>query len=180
MAIKIVQDTAIPRVNTTVGVASTSVPISLRTGYLRITIGSTGSGAGGYVAIGTNPVVNRNCFHVVPYGTDIIKETLRNQRIAGVTTGTTTTINFGENNGNTFASNDYVTVSGAASAGINTTHVAILSMTDNTITIAHNSSSVTSPDITGGIVSRSIKVACLTDDPSAFFNISEVVTLVAE
>lgn len=180
MAIKIVQDVQIPRITPAVGIASTSVPISLRTGYLRITIGSTGTSAGGYVAIGTNPVVNRNCFHIVPYGTDIIKETLRNQRIIGITTGTTTIINFGENNGNTFASSDYVTVSGAPSAGINTTHVAIVSTGVDSITIAHNSSSVTSPDISGAIVSRSVKVACLTDDPNTFFNISEVVTLVSE
>jgi hypothetical protein len=180
MAIKIVQDVQIPRVNTAVGIASTSVPISLKTGYLRITIGSTGNNAGGYVAIGTNPTVNRNCLHIVPYGTDILKETLRNQRIVGVTTGTTTTLNFGENNGNTFASTDYVTVSGATSAGINTTHVAIVSTGVDSITIAHNSSSVTSPDISGAIASRSIKVACLTDDANTFFNISEVVTLVSE
>jgi len=180
MAIKIVQDVQIPRITPAVGVASTSIAISLKTGYLRITIGSTGNIAGGYVAIGTNPVVNRNCFHIVPYSTDIIKETLRNQRIVGVTTGTTTTLNFGQNNGNTFASTDYVTVSGAASAGINTTHVSIVSSGDDSITIAHNSSSVTSPDISGAIVSRSVKVACLTDDPNSFFNISEVVTLISE
>lgn len=180
MAIKIVQDVVIPRITPTAGVASTSVPISLRTGYLRITIGSTGSSLGGYVAIGTNPVVTRNSFHIVSYETDIIKETLRNQRITGITTGTTTRLSFGENNGNTFASTDYVTVSGATSSGINTTHVAILSSTNDSITIDHNSSSVVSPNISGAIVSRSVKVACLTDDASTSFNISEVVTLVSE
>ena len=114
------------------------------------------------------------------YSVDILKETLRNQRILGITTGTTTTLDFGENNGNTFASTDYVTISGAPSAGINTTHVPIVSMGENSITIAHNSSSVVSPNFTGAIVSRSVKVSCLTYEPDTFFNIAEVVTLVSE
>lgn len=180
MAIKIVQDTNIPRLAPSIGVAATSVPISLRTGYLRITIGSTTGSSGGYIAIGTDPVATQNNYHITSYDTSIIKETLRNQRVVGVTTGTTTTISFGENNGNTFASNDYVTVSGATSAGINTTHVAILSSTNDSITIAHNSSSVVSPNIVGAIVSRSVKVSCLTYEPDTFFNIAEVVQLVSE
>ena len=105
---------------------------------------------------------------------------MRNQRIIGITTGTTTRLDFGENNGNTFPLTDYVTISGAPSAGINTTHVPILAIGENSITIGHNSSSVVSPDITGAIVSRSVKVSCLTFEPDTFFNIAEVVTLVSE
>ena len=180
MAIKIVQDTNIPRLAPSVGVAATSVPITLRTGYLRITIGSTTGSSGGYIAIGTNPVATQDNYHITSYSVDILKETLRNQRIIGVTTGTTTTLDFGENNGNTFAATDYVTISGAPSAGINTAHVPIVSMTDNSITIAHNSSAVASPNITNAIVSRSVKVSCLTYEPDTFFNIAEVVTLVSE
>ena len=153
---------------------------SLRTGYLRVTIGSTTGSSGGYIAIGTNPVATQDNYHITSYSVDIIKETLRNQRIVGVTTGTTTVLNFGENNGNTFAPDDYVTISGAPSAGINTTHVPIISSSGDTITIAHNSSSVVSPNITGAIVSRSVKVSCLTFEPDTFFNIAEVVTLVSE
>ena len=180
MAIKIIQDTQIPRITPAVGVASTSVAISLRTGYLRITIGSTGNSAGGYVAIGTNPSVNRNCFHVVPYGTDIIKETMKRQVIAGITTGTTTTVTFGNNSGNPFELTDYVTISGAPTAGINTSHNSIVSLNDYSVTINFNSSSIAAPDITGAALYKSVKVACLTDDTSTFFNISEVVTLVSE
>ena len=51
MAIKIVQDTQIPRLSPTVGVASTTVAIALKSGYLRITIGSTTGSSGGYIAI---------------------------------------------------------------------------------------------------------------------------------
>ena len=180
MATKIIQDTVIPRLSPTAGVAVTSVPIALKSGYLRVTIGSTSSSYGGYVAIGTNPVVNRNCFHVVPYSTDILKETMRRQVIAGITTGTTTTIRFSDSVANPFESTDYITISGAATAGINTSHNSIVSMTDNSVTINFNSSSITSPDVTGASAYRSVKVACLTDDTGTFFNISEVVTLVSE
>jgi hypothetical protein len=180
MATKIIQDTVIPRLSPSAGVAVTSVPIALKSGYLRITIGATSSSYGGYVAIGTDPVVNRNSFHIVPYGTDILKETMRRQVIVGVTTGTTTTIRFADSVANPFESTDYITIAGAATAGINTAHNPIVSMTDNSITIGYNSSSLTSPNITGASAYRSVKVACLTDDSNTFFNISEVVTLVSE
>ena len=135
---------------------------------------------GGYVAIGTNPTVNRNSFHVVPYGTDILKETMRRQVITGITTGTTTTISFADSVSNPFLPTDYITIDGAATAGINTTHNSIVSMTDSSVTINFNSSSITSPNIAGASAYRSVKVACLTDDTGSFFNISEVVTLVSE
>ena len=180
MATKVIQDTQIPRLSPSSGVAVTSVPIALKSGYLRITIGSTGPSAGGYVAIGTNPVVSRNSFHVVPYGTDIIKESMKRQVIAGITTGTTTTLTFNNNAGNPFESTDYVTISGAPTAGINTSHNAIISLDDSSVTINFNSSAITSPNINGAVLYKSVKIACLTDDPSTFFNISEVVTLVSE
>jgi hypothetical protein len=180
MATKIIQDTLIPRVETAVGIASTSVPISLKTGYLRITIGSSLGSSGGYIAIGTNPTVTKDNFHVVSYSTDIIKETMKRQVIVGVTTGVTTRLNFGFNNGNPFSINDYVTVEGAPTAGINTVHNSIVSLDENSITINYNSSSVVSPNVTGASVARSVKIACLSFDPVTFFNISEVVTLVSE
>jgi len=180
MATKIIQDTIIPRLSPSVGVAITSVPIALKSGYLRITIGSTATSSGGYVAIGTNPVVNRNCFHIVPYGTDILKETMRRQVISGITTGSTTTITFSDQVSKPFEITDYITIAGAATAGINTTHNSIISMTDSSVTFNFNSSSISSPNVSGASAYRSVKVACLTDDPGTFFNISEVVTLVSE
>ena len=180
MAIKIVQDRNIPRLAPSVGVAATSVAIALQSGYLRVTIGSTTGSSGGYVAIGTNPVATQDNYHITSYSVDVLKETLRKQRIVGVTTGTTTTLNFGENNGVTFLSTDYITISGAPTAGINTSHNAIISSSADSIVINFNSSSLVAPDITGAVASRSVKVSCLTFEPDTFFNIAEVVTLVSE
>lgn len=180
MATKIIQDTVIPRIEPTAGVALTSSPIALKSGYLRITIGSTLGSAGGYVSIGTNPVVTKDNFHIVSYNIDIVKETMKRQVVVGIVTGTTTKLIFDHNSGNPFVPTDYVTIEGAVTAGINTTHKSIASMDDSSITINFDSSSVTSPNVSGAAVYRSVKVACLTDDPDTFFNISEVVTLVSE
>lgn len=180
MATKIIQDTVIPRISPSAGVASTSVPIALKSGYLRITIGSTLTTSGGYVAIGTNPIVSRNSFHIVPYGTDIIKETMRRQVISGIVTGTTTKLLFDANISNPFEVTDYITISGAPTVGLNTSHNPIVTMDDSSVTINFDSSSITSPNISGSSAYRSVKVACLTDEANTFFNISEVVTLVSE
>lgn len=180
MAIKIIQDTQVPRLSPVAGVASTSVPIALKSGYLRITIGSTLGSAGGYIAIGTDPVATQNNYHITSYSVDVIKETLRTQRLVGVITGTSTTLLFGANNGNTFAPTDYVTISGAPTAGINTTHKPILSSSTDSLVIDFDSSSVVSPDVSGAIVSRSIKVSCLSYESDTFFNITEVAQLVSE
>lgn len=180
MAIKIVQDTNIPRVTPAVGVASTSVPIALKSGYLRVTIGSTSGSAGGYIAIGTNPIATQDNFHITSYSVDILKETLKRQRLAGVTTGATTTLIFENNAGNPFTVGDYVTIENAPTVGINTVHRPIISMTNGSITVDYNTSAVASPSVDGASVARSVKVSCLSYEPNTFFNIAEVVTLVSE
>jgi hypothetical protein len=180
MAIKLVQDTPIPRLLPSVGVAITSIPISLKSGYLRVTIGSTTSSSGGYVAIGTDPVATQDHFHITSYSVDIIKTSMARQRIAGVTTGTTTTLTFGENNGNPFQNGEYVSIEGAPTAGLNTSHYPIISSTNSSVTIPFNSSALVNPNIENAQLYKSVKVSCLTYEPETFFNIAEVVVLVSE
>ena len=180
MATKIIQDTQIPRLLPTVGIAATSVPIALKSGYLRVTIGSTTGSSGGYIAIGTDPVANQNNYHITSYSVDIIKDTMKRQTIVGITTGTTTVLSLAQNIGNPFNIDDYVTIENAPTVGLNTTHRSIVSLTESSITINFNSSSIVSPNINGATVARSVKVSCLTYEPDTFFNIAEVVTLVSE
>jgi hypothetical protein len=180
MATKIVQDTQIPRLAPTVGVASTSVAIALKSGYLRVTIGSTTGSSGGYIAIGTNPVATQDNFHVTSYSIDVVKEPMKRQKIAGITTGTTTTVTFGENAGNPFSATDYVTIEGATTSGINTSHNSIASLTDSSVTLNFNSSSITNVSVGAATLVKSVKVSCLTYESDTFFNIAEVVTLVSE
>lgn len=180
MAIKIIQDTQIPRINSSVGVASTSVPITLKTGYLRITIGSTTGSSGGYIAVGANPIATQDNFHITSYNVDIIKESMKRQVVAGIVTGTTTKLIFSQNMGNPFTLNECVTIENSPTVDLNATHKSIIALDDSSITIDFNSSSITSPNITNTSVAKSVKVSCLTYEPDTFFNISEVVTLVSE
>ena len=175
MAIKIVQ--TVNRISPTVSVAATSNPIALKAGYIRVSTGQTAI----YVETGANPVVTTNSFHLPPYGVEVLKERIARQRIAGITTGTTTLVTFAENAGNPFLVGDYVTIEGAEPAGINTVHREITATTDSSITIASNSSSIVGViTVTNSTVCRSVKVAALADSSGTNVSITEVVQLVSE
>jgi len=105
---------------------------------------------------------------------------MKKQRIVGITTGTTTTINFGENAGNYFSLEDYVTIENATTAGINTTHNRIISLGGSSLVIDFNSSSIGIVTVGNAQLAKSVKIAVLTEEPDTFFNFAEVVTLVSE
>jgi len=175
MAIKIVQN--VNRISPTVSTAATSNPIALKSGYIRVAAGLTAV----YVETGGNPVVTTNSFYISPYGNEVLKERLAKQQIAGITTGTSTVITFDNNAGNPFLLGDYVTIENAQPAGINTVHQQITAMTDSSITIAANTSSIVGViTYAGATVSRSVKVAALADSSSTNLSITEVVQLVSE
>ena len=114
MAIKVVQK--VNRITANVSTATTSNPIALKSGYLRVSTGLTSV----YVEIGSEPVATTNSFQISSYGNEVLKERLARQKIAGITTGTTTIVSFNENAGNPFLVGDYVTIQNAQPAGINT------------------------------------------------------------
>lgn len=174
MAIKIVQTTN--RLSITGSPSVSSGPIALKSGYLRISVADTGA----YIAIGTNPTATINSFHISNFGNEVLKERLARQQIAGVTTGTTTTVTFFQNAGNPFKIDDYVTIEGAPTVGINTTHNPVVAITDSTVTLDFDSSSVVNPVITGSTLARSVKVAAISSGASSNLSISEVVQLVSE
>ena len=169
MALKVVQTVA-PL--SAAGTATTSTAIALKSGYLRIAT----STAGANIAIGGNPVATSNDIFVPVNTTEILKERVARQSIAGITTGTTTVITFPENAGNPFLVGDYVTIENAYPAGINTSHNIITATTDSSITISFNSSSVTGIAVTNSSVARSIKVSALGNGGTSGVNIVEVQT----
>ena len=176
MAVKIVQN--VNRITASPGIAATSNPIALKSGYIRISIAS--SGVGCYVAIGTNPVATVNDFHIGTYSAEVLKERLARQRIVGITTGTTTTLTFDTNAGNPFLITDFVSIEGSPTVGINTSHNGIVSMTDDSVTIRFNSSAITSPNVTGADLIRSVRVSTITPDTNLGVSVTEVVSLVSE
>jgi len=175
MAIKIVQN--VNRISPTVSTASTSNPIALKSGYLRVAAGITAV----YVESGGDPVVTTNSFYISPYGNEVLKERLARQQIAGITTGTSTVITFPNNAGNPFLIGDYVTIENAQPSGINTVHQLVTDLTDSSLTLSANTSSIVGViTVTGATVSRSVKVAALADGGSTNISITEIVQLVSE
>lgn len=176
MALKIVQTAN--RIAPTISTATTSDPIVLRSGYIRVSTGSTGA----YVAIGTDPVATVNDFHLPPFNNEVLKERLARQKITGISTGTTTIVSFGQNLGNVFEVGDYVSIREASPAGINTTHVPIISTNDSSVVIDFNSSSVTNVSANNqATLARSVKVSALAaGGAGSDVSICEVVQLVSE
>ena len=176
MAIKIVQ--TISPLSVTAGSGTTTNPIALKTGYLRVSTASTGA----HVEIGFNPITTNSSFHIPPYSSEMIKNRIARQRFSGITTGASTVVNFGENNGNLFLVGDYVAIEGVSPAGINTNFAQVTAVNTDSITISHNTTSVSAESISigGGIITLAVKVGAMGNGGSAMVTISEVVSLVSE
>ena len=175
MAIKVVQN--VNRISATAGAATTSNPIALKSGYLRVSTGLTSI----YVETGGVPVATTNSFQISPYGNEVLKERIARQRIAGITTGTSTVISFDENASNPFLLGDYVTIQNAQPAGINTEHKLITAISDESVTISHDSSSIVGViTVTNANLARSVKVSVLAAESTQNVSITEIVQLVTE
>jgi hypothetical protein len=179
MAFKIVQDVVTIGINS-VGV-TTSDPISLKSGYIRLT-----PNRDCHIAIGTNPSATIASFMITAGQSEILKERVARQKISGITTGTSTIVTFGENFGNPFIVNEYATIENATPAGINTSYNLITAVSQNpitgqsTVTLAFNSTAITGIAVTNAVLARSIKVSGLSDGSvgatggSGVLNITEV------
>ena len=130
MAIKIVQN--VNRVTAVVGSATTSNPIAIKSGYLRVSTGLTSI----YVETGGDPIVTTNSFQITPNSNEVLKERIARQKVSGITTGTSTIISFDNNAGNPFLVGDYVTIQNAEPSGINTEHKLVTGITDVSVTIS--------------------------------------------
>ena len=175
MAIKVVQK--VNRITANVSTATTSNPIALKSGYLRVSTGLTSV----YVEIDSEPAATVNSFQIGPYGNEVLKERIARQKIAGITTGTTTIVSFSENAGNPFLVGDYVTIQNAQPAGINTEHKLVTQVLNDSLTISHNSSSITGViTTTNANIARSVKVSVLAASGTQDVSITEIVQLVTE
>ncbi len=175
MAIKVVQN--VNRITASAGAATTSNPIALKSGYLRVSTGLTSV----YVETGSDPVATINSFQLTPYGNEVLKERIARQRIVGITTGASTVISFDENASNPFLLGDYVTIQNAQPAEINTEHKLITAITDGSVTISHNSSSIVGViTVTNANLARSVKISALAASGSQDVSITEIVQLVTE
>jgi hypothetical protein len=175
MAIKVVQN--VNRVTASVGTATTSNPIALKSGYLRVSTGLTSV----YVETGSDPVATVNSFQITPYGSEVLKERIARQRIVGITTGTSTVVTFDDNAGNPFLVGDYASIQNVTTAGINTEHKLVTAVTDDSLTLDYNTTSIAGPIVAAGAnIARSVKVSVMAASDTQDVSITEVVQLVTE
>ena len=173
MALKIVQkiNAVFPPNN---GIATSGV-INLQTGYLRLT--SVGGGCHIAIKDGSNSVgVNSESSFIVSKDTsEIIKERVARQKIAGIATGTSTIISFNENAGNPFIVGDNVSIIGSQHTGINTQFSQITSLTDSSIVVNFNSTAVGGAlTVTNAVVSRCVKIEVYPEINNSHLHIAEV------
>jgi hypothetical protein len=175
MAIKVVQN--VNRVTASVGTATTSNPIALKSGYLRVSTGLTSV----YVETGSDPVATTNSFQITPYGSEVLKQRIARQRIVGITTGTSTVVTFDDNAGNPFLVGDYASIQNVTTAGINTEHKLVTAVTDDSLTLDYNTTSIAGPIVAvGANIARSVKVSVMAASDTQNVSITEVVQLVTE
>lgn len=121
-AFKIVQNIETVAVSST-GI-STSSPIPLRSGYLKIS-----SDENVYVELSPTPTLSTSSLWIAAGETIILKETVTSQRLVGISTGTTTHLYLPEGTFSDFAIGDYVQVTGIGyTSDLNTDFAEVLSV----------------------------------------------------
>ena len=144
---------------------ATSDPISLKSGYLRV----TPAGGDAFVSVGTNPTATDNQSIFVPIDTPtVFKESVASIQTASVTNASAA-IKFGFPSGieAPFVVGDTVAVTGCAPAGINTTSASVTAVTgpdpingvqSGTVTLGYGDANLAATDAVGEI-RKVVKVA---------------------
>ena len=144
---------------------ATSDPISLKSGYLRV----TPAGGDAFVSVGSNPTATDNQSIFVPIDTPtVFKESVASIQTASVTNASGA-IKFGFPSGTEapFVVGDTVAVTGCAPSGINTTSASVTAVTgpdpingvqSGTVTLGYGDANLTATDAVGEI-RKVVKVA---------------------
>lgn len=121
-ALKIVQNIETVSVATSSGI-STSAPIPLKSGYLRITPDQNA-----YIDVGYDPNLSTSSLWLSAGDSILIKETVISQKIVGVQTGATTNLILPEGTFSQFNAGDYVEIIGINTTGIVTNFSRVISV----------------------------------------------------
>jgi hypothetical protein len=166
---------------------STSGPIPLKSGYLKIS-----SDQNIFVEISPTPSLSTSSLWIASGETVVIKDTVISQKVVGIQTGATTNVILPEGTFSQFIAGDYVQLTGIQFAGINTNFSRVVSVdnehTNNggysrRIEIDHNTSSVAYPSVWTPSVSnvdqtaelrRITKVGVKGDGQAANVHITEI------
>lgn len=156
------------------GAGSTSTPIALQTGYLRI---STTVAAHVGIASTSSVIASRNDILIPTADSIIIKEKVASSVVSAASTGSSTTYTFKENAGNPFNVGEYVTISGSSVSEYNCTHALITSINYapgyESVTVSNNTNTGVST-FTGTADIRKSVVVTTFGNSSGYAQISEV------
>jgi len=162
--------------------SSASIPISQLSDSIRV----LPEGAGVHVAIGTNPTATNQNFYVgVGEPEEISIGPVGSHLVTGITTGSTTTIDFPEGTSSPFGVGDAVTLTAPDQSTFNFTHKIVSSVNTTSgvdgffgsrIVIDHDSSSGNPAALTSNNAQlrRSIKVAVKTNSGTGKVFIQQV------
>lgn len=151
---------------TMTGGITTSAPIALKSGYLRIVPESNC-----YIEVNSSPTISTSTSIWVAAGQELIlKETVIAQTTVGVQTGATTVITLPEGTFSDFSAGDVVELTGIAPSGINTTSATVASVDatnvagtggfNRVLTLNWDTSGISSPITdSNGVLRRVVKVA---------------------
>jgi hypothetical protein len=148
----------------TLATATTSSALSVQTKALRVVAVS----AGAFIGIGTSPTAAATDYYVPSGGTAVLALSPASQRVSGITTGTTTTIDFPGGTGSVFVVGDYVTLTSVGQPYYNFTHQPVTAVDatsgvggyfSSRIVVSTSTSGIITAFSTDGDLRKSIKVS---------------------
>jgi hypothetical protein len=151
----------------------------VRTDSLRI----TAVGASAHVAIGTEPTATIGDYIILAGTSETLATSVASQRVVGITTGSTTIINFPEGTGSPFNVGDYVSFTSVGQPYYNFTHSPVISVDDSSgvggyystrVSIGTNTSGITTAFSSDGELRKSLKVAALTTSGTGKIYVQQV------
>jgi len=157
-----------------------STAISVQSDTIRLTAVT----AGAHVAIGTEPTADIINFYIPAGSSATLALTPASQKVVGVTTGTTTVLDFPEGTGSPFEVGDYLSLTGGTQSDFNFSHKGVISVNTTAnvggyystrIVVDHDSSAVTASFTDKDCIARkSVKVAARTDAATGVLHIHQV------
>ncbi len=152
--------------------SSSSFPI--QSNVLRVVAVSAGT----HVAIGTNPTATSSDYYIPANQSATIALSPASQRVSGVTTGSTTILDFPEGTESPFVVGDYVTLTSVGQSYYNFTHQPIIAVNSSSnyqgyfstrVSIGTNTSGIVTAFIADGNLRKSVKISAYGTGSGALY-----------
>lgn len=141
-----------------------SSAFSVQSKVLRVVAVSSGT----FVAIGTEPTATTSDYYIPANGEVTLALSPASQRVVGITTGTTTIIDFPQGTGSPFEVGDYVSLTSTNQPYYNFTHQPVISINTSSnvggyystrVSIGTNTSGILTAFNSDGDLRKSVKIA---------------------